>query len=43
MVALLVPIGQRRQGGGLTGLTQLDPASIVIARPKPTASTATRR
>lgn len=38
-----IPPGQRRQRGGLTGLTQLDPATIVIARPKPAASTATRR
>lgn len=28
--------------GGLTGLTQMDPTSIVIARPKPSASTAVR-
>ncbi|KAL4420787.1 hypothetical protein ABPG75_010443 [Micractinium tetrahymenae] len=37
------PTRQRGQCGGLTGLTQLDPASIVIARPKPSASSATWR
>lgn len=38
-----VPAGQRRQRCGLTGLTQLDPASIVVARPKPSVSAATWR
>jgi hypothetical protein len=34
---------QRKVVGGLTGLTQMDPASIVMARPKPSGSGANWR
>ncbi|PSC70819.1 hypothetical protein C2E20_5824 [Micractinium conductrix] len=39
------PAGQRgtARRGGITGLTQLDPSSLVIARPKPLASNASWR